>query len=61
MENRREIYDRKTNELAKRCEICRKGRFPPSAERCDECTTGRKMRMLEVEYADVTGWSHEKW
>lgn len=61
METRRETYDRKNEELSKRCEVCRSGRFKPSPERCDECNTGRKVRMLEAEYADVTGWSHTKW
>lgn len=61
MESRRETYNRKVSELSKRCTECRKGAFKPSPERCEECTTGRKMRMLEAEYADVTGWSHTKW
>lgn len=61
MEGRREIYDRKVKEISSRCEVCRKGAFPPSVERCDECTIGRKLRMLEAEFADVTGWSHKIW
>ncbi len=61
MESRKNAYDRKTKELSERCMVCRSGVFKPSIERCEECTTGRRMRMLETEYADVTGWSHTKW
>ena len=61
MGTKREEYDRKRNEISKRCETCRKGISAPSIERCDECTVGRKLRMLEVEYASVTGWSHKSW
>lgn len=61
METKREEYDRKREEASKRCKICRKGRYAPPLERCDECTVGRKLRMLEAEYASVTGWSHERW
>lgn len=35
--------------------------FKPSADCCDECTIGRRLRFLEAEYSDVTGWSHSKW
>lgn len=61
MEGRRKAYDRKVSELLERCEKCREGVFKPSPERCEECTTGRKIRMLETEYDDVTGWDHTKW
>lgn len=61
LQQRKERYETRRAEHTKRCEMCRKSPFPPSIERCEECTTGRKLRMLEVEYSDVTGWSHKIW
>lgn len=61
MATKKEVYEQKRKEFSKRCETCRKGRYAPSIERCEECTIGRKLRMLEAEYASVTGWSHEAW
>lgn len=58
---RQESYNEKRKKLSKRCEDCRKSIFPPTSERCNECTIGRKLRMLEVEYSDVTGWTHNIW
>ena len=60
-ETRQETYKRKSGELLKRCVSCRNSPYPPSVERCDECTIGRRLRMLESEYSDVTGWSHSTW
>lgn len=62
-ETRREAYERRQKELMDKCSECRKrSTFPPSFERCNyDCTTGRKLHMLEVEYSDVTGWTHQKW
>ena len=56
-EARREAYERKRQEILKNCEGCRM----QSAERCTSCTFGKRLRWLEAEYADVTGWSHGKW
>ena len=58
---RREAYERQCAVYTKKCKACRASMFPPPIERCNDCTTGRKLHMLEVEYADVTGWSHETW
>ena len=61
MSERKEIYYRKSEALLKRCSRCRSSVYPPTPDRCDECTTGRKLRMLETEYSDVTGCSHDNW
>ena len=59
--DRKEKYERRREELLKQCEICRKTQ-KPTYERCNYgCTTGKRLRWLETEYSDVTGWSHEKW
>ena len=63
METRKEAYERKREELLKICTRCRKqNQFSITFERCDSCTTGRKLRMLEAEYRDVVGWGdHKNW
>lgn len=59
--NRREHYEKKREDLNKNCERCRKTQHP-TIERCNyHCSIGRKLRMLEAEYSDVTGWSHDHW
>ena len=59
METRKQTYERKQNELLERCRICT-GYNSPTPECCDYgCSTGKKLRWLEVEYADVTGWNHQ--
>jgi len=60
MNKRKETFDRKRQELNLICQRCRQN-STPSIDRCTDCTTGRKLRMLEVEYSDVTGWSHDHW
>lgn len=61
MSSREEIYQKKQNELLTQCNKCRKV-STPSFERCNyDCTIGRRLHMLEVEYSDVTGWSHKHW
>lgn len=60
MKTRREVYERKQNELLERCRICTSYNSP-TPECCDYgCITGKQLRRLETEYADVTGWGHEK-
>ena len=54
---RKESYQRKKKELEKICNKCKMC----SIERCNDCTTGRRFRYLEIEYSDVTGWSHDYW
>lgn len=62
MEERKEIYNKKREKLEEECTKCRKrSYFKITPERCEDCTVGRKIRMLETEYSDVTGWSHKKW
>lgn len=58
---RKEAYERKRAALNAICEQCmRRGGI--DHERCQmHCSTGNKLRWLETEYADVTGWSHNKW
>lgn len=60
---REEQYEEKRKKLEKRCQKCKEtSLIPPSYDRCDyHCTIGRKIRYLESEYSDVTGWSHENW
>ena len=62
IEERKAAYEKKREELNKRCDICRKQNriFKPTAERCSSCTVGQRLRWLQTEYSDVTGWSHEK-
>lgn len=59
--NREEEYEKKRRVLEEKCiECCRKSM--PTIERCAYgCTIGRRLRRLETEYSDVTGWSHKKW
>lgn len=62
-QQRAEQYQAKRAAILKQCEICRSQNhhFPPTAERCYHCNNGQRMRYLENEYSDVTGWSHEQW
>lgn len=53
----KEAYEREVAEIEKNCEGC----TMRSPERCDWCTHGRRRRLVEAKYADVTGWSHGKW
>lgn len=62
IEARRKIFERKKADLSKTCDVCRKRSGMPTIDHCNYgCTIGRKLRMLEAEYSDVTGWSHELW
>ena len=57
-ENSRQVaYEKRKKELEKRCNGCKVRTF----ERCDSCTTGKRLRWLQTEYSDVTGWSHNLW
>ena len=56
-EERKASYDRKRKELEEHCVKC----IMCSAVRCDSCTWGKKLRWLQTEYSDVTGWSHDLW
>ena len=56
-ETREAAYKRRKSALEVRCNGCKQR----SIERCDVCTVGRQLRYLEVEYSDVTGWSHNYW
>jgi len=63
MSTRKEQYEKKREELNAICTRCRKqnSAFPPTIERCEACSTGKKLRWIETEYSDVTGFSHKKW
>lgn len=60
-DGRKKAYERRMEELQKICERCRKMSGEPTSERCTYCANGEKVRWLEAEYYDVTGWSHKKW
>ena len=55
--DRRATYEAKREEAQKPCAKC----TMRNPERCTWCTFGRRLRALEAEYSDVTGWSHSKW
>lgn len=59
MEKRKKEYERKQEVLLERCRICNSYNSP-TPECCNYCSTGKKLRWLESEYSDVTGWKHEK-
>lgn len=54
---RKEQYEERRKELEKHCTGCK----TRSSERCNWCTWGKKLRWLQTEYSDVTGWSHKLW
>ena len=57
-ETREQIYERRRKALQAKCYNC-SSRYP---EHCDYgCTTGYQLRLLETEFGDVTGCSHDKW
>lgn len=58
--NRKEEFNKKRERLEEVCVKWRKNskNFPPTAERCNSCRTGNRLRWLQTEYVDVTGWSH---
>ncbi len=59
--DRKETYEKRRKELEEKCKRCHK-QSNPSWDRCHyHCSIGRKIRMLEAEYADITGWSHNTW
>lgn len=61
MSKRKEDYEKLRDELTKKCVICR-SHNSPTIECCDySCSTGKKLRWLETEYSDVTGWGHKAW
>ena len=61
-EGRKKAFEKKKAELDKVCDICRNRSGMPTIDHCNYgCTTGQRLRMLETEYSDVTGWSHDKW
>lgn len=62
-QQRVEKFRAKQEAILEQCEICRSQNrhFPPTTERCYHCHNGQRMRYLENEYSDVTGWSHEQW
>ena len=55
--DRKAIYEARRAEIEKQCAKC----IMKSSERCNWCTLGRRLRALEAEYSDVTGWSHKNW
>ena len=54
---RKEQYEKRRKELEGNCAGCK----TRSYERCNSCTWGKKLRWLQTEYSDVTGWSHKLW
>lgn len=59
MKERKEAYERKQKELLAKCAHCT-AYNSPTPECCENCSTGKRLRWLESEYSDVTGWSHSK-
>lgn len=60
MDTRREAYERKRKQLLEWCGLCTTYNSP-TPECCEySCSTGKKLRQIEIEYADVTGWGHDK-
>lgn len=57
MKERKEAYEKRRNELLERCRHCTAFNSP-TPECCECCNTGEKLRWLEAEYSDVTGWKH---
>ena len=55
--NRKATYEKRKQELQKHCANCK----TRSLVRCDSCIWGQRLRWLETEYSDVTGWSHKLW
>ncbi|MBE5806384.1 MAG: hypothetical protein E7313_06770 [Clostridiales bacterium] len=61
MNERKDVYERKLNELNQKCLACRKENVI-SFEKCNYgCAIGKRIRWLETEYSDVTGYSHKIW
>lgn len=56
-EERKDVYSRKRDAISVKCKSC----TMRSYERCDACIVGQRLRWLETEYSDVTGFSHDAW
>ena len=56
-EARTASYEKRKAQLKCYCDRC-VGSYP---EKCNYCNIGQKLRWLETEYADITGWSHAYW
>lgn len=59
-----EGYLKKRDALEKECAMRRKNKQcidNPSPERCGACNVGKRMRWLESEASQITGWSHTYW
>lgn len=57
MEERKKAYERRQSSIKTKCSKCNN----ISYDRCNSCIIGKRLRWLEAEYSDVTGWSHERW
>lgn len=55
--DRKILYEKRRKELEKHCTNCKTRYY----ERCNDCIWGKKLRWLQTEYSDVTGWSHLLW
>ena len=61
LEARRAAYERKQEGMLEQCKRCMKN-GQPSFDHCNyHCSNGKRLRWLEAEYSDVTGWSHQNW
>ena len=62
IETRRQAYERRRTKLEEKCRKCQgQENKTQTPERCEECIVGWRLRSLETEYSDITGWSHRKW
>lgn len=60
-QERKKVYERKRTELLMQCAKCQTYQTP-TPDHCNyDCNIGNKLRWLEAEYADVTGWRHQTW
>ena len=56
-EERKANYEKRYQELIMRCRNCN----TCNPERCESCTTGKRLRWLESEFSDVTRCGHSNW
>ena len=62
LEKRKKFFEIRREELTMECKRCVTALGMPTVDHCNHgCGTGYRLRMLEVEFADITGWSHEHW
>lgn len=63
VEERKQAYQKKLEALKRECEKCiKQSNGVINYDRCQmHCRIGFRIRALETEYSDVTGFSHNSW